>query len=786
MTADGVSLPLVDAALAYRAAGLSVLAVKADKAPFFSWSGCQAEIAPEREIAEWFFRPQARRLAVVCGAVSGGLECIDIDAGGSAWPAWRELVEAEAPGLLSRLAMETSPRGGRHILYRCPDVAIPGPAKLAMRPAPTPDNPRALDTLIETRGEGAYFCCAPSDGYAVVQGALTAIGGITASERNVLIRCARILNEAVQPNDRPAPVRTAMPGCGSHRRPGDDYNAKCDFAGMAAPLERHGWKIWRKIGENVAWTRPGKERGVSATLRRIDGIWVFYVFTSSTVFDSARAYSPFQLYATLEHGGDFALAAADLARRGYGRAKDDDFDVEAFAAGNKTEADTAENGPKRISDPGPFPDRLLRVGGFLGEFADHINRKAIKRQPVIALGAAIAALGTLAGRKVMGITGLRTNFYVLGVAESGDGKDKPREIVRQLLYESGNDSLYTSDRLKSDAAIRAALEANPCVLFLLDEIGELLETIKNARHSPWLKNIITELLMLYSSAQSSGIKMGGYADPKKTAIVDCPHVCLFGTSVPASVFRAMTMDSVTGGLIGRLLIFESAFENPRKQKPSSEPIPPVVLDAARWWRDFFPGGNLTGNHAGSVADPMPVGESAAATDIFDRLEEECRREISELPVEWGGPYKRVEENARKLALLAACSDSHETPYVGEKAASWATELSLYLTRRLVYLASINVAENETHDRRNRVLKLIDSTGIRGMTKSELLRRLPCIKSREMNEILETLLESALVDEEKIETKTKAKYLYKTAHETPEGNNSNNSRIIQSGESVAIS
>jgi hypothetical protein len=657
--------------------------------------------------------------------------------------------------------METSPRGGRHILYRCPDAIISGAVKLAMRAVPTPENPNGVVALVETRGEGGYFCCAPSSGYVMVQGDLRAIPAIAKEEREILIRSARFLNEIRRQDEIPPTVRTAMPGSPEHYRPGDDYNGRADRGTMTELLSMHGWRRWQTHGDNTAWTRPGKDKGISATLRNIDGCEVFYVFTSSTAFAPGRAYSPFQVYAILEYGGDYTQAAADLGQQGYGGAPDDGFDALAFARrqGSRSDGKETEN-RESVVNPGAFPDHLLHYPGFLGDFAEYINRRAVKRQPVLSLAAAITALGTLTGRKVEGATGLRTNFYVLGVADSGDGKDMPLKIVRQLLYESGNEKLYSSDRLKSDAGIRTALEANPCTLFLLDEIGEMLDTIRYAKNSPWLKNIITEFLTLYSLAQSSGVKMGGYSDTKKNITIDCPHVCLFGTSVPESVFRAMTMDSVTGGLMGRLLIFESAFRNPQRQTPSNESIPAHLIEAAEHWRDFAPNGNLTGSHAGSSASPMRVDESVEAKRIFDKTEERAWEEMGRIPKDFHGPFKRVEENARKLAVLAACSESHVAPYIGVAAATWATELAFYLTQRLVWLASINVANNVTHEKWNRVLNAIREAGKTGISQSKLKRKFRDMTRREMLETLDSLVEAEEVEVETMKTPGRSKSIFR--------------------------
>ena len=45
---------------------------------------------------------------------------------------------------------------------------------------------------------------------------------------------------------------------------------------------------------------------------------LFKVFTTSTVFDTDRAYRPFHVYAILQHNGDFSKAAKQLIAEGYG------------------------------------------------------------------------------------------------------------------------------------------------------------------------------------------------------------------------------------------------------------------------------------------------------------------------------------------------------------------------------------------------------------------------------------------------------------------------------------
>jgi len=155
-----------------------------------AWKPYQERLPTPDEISAWF-NPQTSSMCLVCGAVSGHLEMIDFDLGGAAYEPWREAVEAQAPGLVDRLVIETTPSGGRHAVYRCSEP-VSGNIKLAIKyfdadsPDPLTIGPKdyvprrdlttgewfVSVTLIETRGEGGLFLCAPSPGYELLQGDL--------------------------------------------------------------------------------------------------------------------------------------------------------------------------------------------------------------------------------------------------------------------------------------------------------------------------------------------------------------------------------------------------------------------------------------------------------------------------------------------------------------------------------------------------------------------------------------------------------------------------------------
>ena len=73
----------------------------------------------------------------------------------------------------------------------------------------------------------------------------------------------------------------------------------------------------------------------------------------------------------------------------------------------------------------PPPPALDRLDGALGLMVRHILATAIRPQPWLAVGAAIAALGTLMGRKVRTASNLRSNLYVLGLPRAAAARTTP-------------------------------------------------------------------------------------------------------------------------------------------------------------------------------------------------------------------------------------------------------------------------------------------------------------------------------------------------------------------------
>ena len=294
-------------ARAYVEAGLSVVkASKQSKIPVDSWKEFQKRRPTLEEIDNFFRQVYANTaLFIICGKVSGDLEVLDFDLQGEKFEPWRELVEAKAPGLVERLLVQKTQSDGKHVAYRCPSATIPGNDHLALRLID--GKPKAL---IETRGEGGGILADPTLGYETLQGDFCDMPVITPKERQILWEAALSLNEFIDPKKIEGMGRRIPKGA---RRPGDDFNERGEVAPI---LEKHGWQPVEERGPYQHWRRPGKDKGTSASLIEEK---IFYNFSANAhPFDMGTAYSPFAVFAFMEHDGDYEAAAKALRKEGYG------------------------------------------------------------------------------------------------------------------------------------------------------------------------------------------------------------------------------------------------------------------------------------------------------------------------------------------------------------------------------------------------------------------------------------------------------------------------------------
>lgn len=424
--------------------------------------------------------------------------------------------------------------------------------------------------------------------------------------------------------------------------------------------------------------------------------------------------------------------------RDAGPVEASDVDLSRFMAAPALSTDSPDVDDAPV-DPGPVPDHFLGVPGFISEVMAHNRATAHRWQPMLALAGAICLQAVLAGRKVRDERGNRTNLYVVCLAGSGSGKDNARIINKDVLFKAGLNELEGQEDLASDAGLVTAVEAQPAVLFQIDEFGRWLRTIGDPKKAPHLFNVISTLMKMYSSARSV-FKGKAYADAKRNKVIDQPCVSLLATTAPEHFKQALTPDAMSDGFMARLIVFETGEMPPRVWQPEKEPPQPII-EAASWWGEFNPGGNLNREHPKPVI--VPTTDEARA--VFNRLAANADTEMERPREDVRSIWARAEEKACRLALIYACSRDRETPVIDADAAEWACGLSEHLTRRVLYLAHEYVSQGEFDAKQKAVLRAMRTAGGR-MTRSQMCRVTQHLTQRERDDVIENLKETGRLKE----------------------------------------
>lgn len=278
----------------------------------FTWLPFRKQIADAATLQRWF-DGSVQSLAVVGGAVSGGLLVFDFDVEGF-YEAWRAMLAGEQ---VDNLPVQRTGGGGYQVFCRCAQTH--GNLKLAW--APSQQETSGREIAIETRGEGGYAIAPPSlhpsgGRYTMHKGALWEIPTLEPQQVSRLLEAARALDQA--PLTRPElkqvlaqNSRTNAPRRASDDRVGpgviDQFNASHPIEMM---LDHHGY-----VQRGARWVRPG---GRSASVSVIDGRSFHFSSNDSLNDGKVRAgmgvHDAFDLYCHCEHGNDVAAAVKAAAK----------------------------------------------------------------------------------------------------------------------------------------------------------------------------------------------------------------------------------------------------------------------------------------------------------------------------------------------------------------------------------------------------------------------------------------------------------------------------------------
>lgn len=396
-----------------------------------------------------------------------------------------------------------------------------------------------------------------------------------------------------------------------------------------------------------------------------------------------------------------------------------------------------------------LPD-VTKIGGVLGDFIEYTVNSAMRPQPVLALAAGIALIGVVAGRRYQSPTKLRTNVYVIGMAESGGGKDHARKCILECLSQAGLMELVGGNRIASGAGLLTALTRQPASIFQLDEFGQFLLSALDRRAPKHIADVWHYLTELYTS---SGTLMTGaeYANQKERPREDISEPCcvVHATTVPTPFWKALESGSLSDGSLARWLVFPSdnPIPDPVHEPADSSDIPARLLLGIQAIAAGPDGWNGNAMAFGAVGDPNPYRvpyDDKASSWLRNYLGDITKRQRAAIGTAQSATLARLFEHVVKLALIKAISDNPLQPVIDMECVTWAHGIVEFCVHVALQDADRFVADNETEATSKRILEIIRKAGKEGIKQSEIFRQARWIKKRDLVDVISSLIEAELI------------------------------------------
>lgn len=346
------------------------------------------------------------------------------------------------------------------------------------------------------------------------------------------------------------------------------------------------------------------------------------------------------------------------------------------------------------ADPGPIPDSLLFIPGFIDDVMQFTLSTAPYPNRPLAFVGAIALLGTLTGRKVREPGNIRTNVQILALASSGVGKDWPRKVNASILLHA-EETRKLAGKSASGEGIEDRLIGHPVILKQDDEIDTLFENMRDNKEARY-RNQFGMLLELYGEA--GGWRAIRDRAGEKPGLIYQPHLVLFGTTTPGEFYASLSGKMLNKGLLARLITVEAG-ERGRRKRPDWRDPPESIVAVAREWSKFRPPGwgNLSDESCGQ-ATPVVVPLTSDATQSLEAFADHCDDAYREAARSGSEPvmaiWARAVEKATQLALIYACSVHGTSPVIEVPAVTWASAFIEHTVRRTIFMLGQRFHESE--------------------------------------------------------------------------------------------
>ena len=507
-------MTLLEAALDYANSGWYVLPVKPNSKAPATEHGINDATLDNNQIRKWWTENPHYNIGIATG--KSNLVVIDLDPrNGFDMTTLNDWLAGNFTRTVS------TPQNGVHLYYRDPGVDLKGKAGAG----------------VDVQHGNKYVLAPPSRVDGVYTGHVFGVEELP----------AKILDKIKRPHYKPTNFVKIQDELDD--RPGSQFNRTADWKAI---LEPHGWSFLYNDGDEGYWCRPGKSGEVSATTNYL-GTGLMYVFTTSTEFESDKAYTPFSAYTILNYGGDYSEAARSLT---------DGTSLDYLSANHSG----GSNGSRAaiVDYPNDYIDGLkpkseykftpaFATEHFVGQYIDYgssLTDAALEYHEAAALTLLALNSAPIRGNLAPYPEGLRTNLYVALVGQTTRSRKSTAQRICTDIAKHTQMGSVLANRMTTEGLIDALTRRGSLpALWTPDELGV---TIAEMYQRSFIQGS-EELYLTVYAGDTYTYRKASLKGEVQELVIHNPHFSILGATTAESLARS-GMNALESGLLPRFAI----------------------------------------------------------------------------------------------------------------------------------------------------------------------------------------------------------------------------------------
>jgi len=467
------------------------------------------------------------------------------------------------------------------------------------------------------------------------------------------------------------------------------------------------------------------------------------------------------------------------------------IDATAMLKASAARQDDAELDGPVAADEGPidapiFPDftadanltkwREMPGSWIVGQIVDWIGDGAPKPLPAMAIGAALTTLSVVIGRQYETPREGATSLFVLCLADSGTGKNRPLGAPADLLAASGLFNLLGPSTWTAGSVLENELKDKPNILCVTDEYADTLAKMTAYNASGAERSKMKVLKELFSV----GFKLYKTQAMAQMSTVDlhAPYLSVYAAATPGGFYSALSQDSVEGGFFNRwLTLYDEPDIDVALQRKASDDLaarmmgeddagpsistpPEAIVNGLKRLhrrRDRPLSSDMPHSvraiTASLMTKPERVFASREAVELYQRYMVFCSDGVRASAPDVMNFYARSAEIALRVATILAVSDLTDIAFEGRRITidvdhmRWSCRFVDWSTRRTVSEAARRMNAGRNAALIERIIGYMQKRSGSWVERRSLVNRFmkEVRSSRELDEMLQTLVDAGQIE-----------------------------------------